>query len=154
MSRETERDDDLQQVLRRGDPAGDGRDPQADEIARMRATVLGAATEGRSHGFSGWVWATATTAAAAGAIAAAFFLGAGRPPEPTRREVVALPEAAVEILPIAAEPAVPGPGSPEPVPPPPPTGVPPAEVQLARQIHFTGSSGTKIIWTLDPDFDL
>jgi hypothetical protein len=127
----------------------------------MRAAVLGAASERRPRGWPGWVWATAATAAAGGAIAAAFFLGAGTSPQLRPREIAAVPAAPVE-MPIVTEPAAPEPGSPEPVRPPQPTGVvavsvaapPPGEVRPARQIQFTGSSGTKIIWTLDPDFDL
>lgn len=90
MRRKTRKitDRELADLLRRGDPAADGRDPRPDEIARMRRAVLaeahGAAAPGRTAGWRSWV---ARAAVAATAVVAVLTLwsqlpGPDAPPSP------------------------------------------------------------------------
>ena len=178
MSGERDRDAEreLRDVLRRGDPAADGREPDPAEVARLRAAVVGMAPGARSPLLPRWAWAGAAVVAAGGVLVVVSLVGGRLPgvPAETPPEVAGLPQ--------RHEPAAaPGPGSPfagaggpedasRPSGAPARAGVPEATAaepavlaaerppgegaQPPRQIHFTGVRGTRIIWTLDPDFDL
>ncbi|MCZ6670072.1 MAG: hypothetical protein O6947_03480 [Acidobacteria bacterium] len=104
------RDDErLRQILRHGDPAADGRDPQPVDISAWRRALLGGKSAPRRFRNR----ATRLTAiTAVGVVALLVFLlhpGGSPPPDPA------------------------------------PT---------ARTIRFRAPGGTRIIWTLDPEFSM
>ncbi len=123
----TTRDEErIRSFLKRGDPAA-GEDPSPAEIARRRRAVIEASRAGaqdRSGVAAGLAWA----AVVATAILAGALLWMERP----------------------------GGGSPGPSGASRPVARtdPAREVRPARVLHFVTPSGTRVIWTFDPDFDL
>ena len=170
-------DEELGKLLKLGDPAGDGNDPTTDEIAAMRRTVLNAVDSGavaRPWLSRSLVTASATVAVAL--IALTILLRTGPwgevlqpetgPATPAETAPAAPIDSAATVAEspeaIAAEPSS-GP-SPEPTPATAGTEEVPqgVESQIApevarrgpRTVQFTAPGGTRIIWTLDPDFQL
>lgn len=167
----TDRESDARQLrdlLRRGDPAADGREPGPAELARMRAAVLaGPETARRAPG----LLPVAAAAALVGALVAGWLLSRPAPPPGTAGppiaaggaehapEVPAPTGAGTELPPEARSPA-----PPEPASVPPPAAVAPASTAAAapdpgrerpaRQVQLRGPGGTKILWKLNPEFDL
>jgi len=172
------RDDELREVLRGWDPArGDvGLDPA--EAARMRRAVVEAGTRRPA-----WVPRLAWGSLAAAALVLVALAGRGlvRETAPEPPPAVATTPGATEPgeEPTTLAAATP-PDSPEPEPLPIPPASEPAGVTVAssaaapvvpepvvtanlpeaaaardpRQVQFTAPGGTRIIWTLDPDFRL
>ncbi|MFQ5743533.1 MAG: hypothetical protein ACE5HV_08080 [Acidobacteriota bacterium] len=166
-------DDELRALLRRHDPAADGSEPWANELAAMRRAILQQAAERRASWF-GLSWtAIGAAAAVAGAVFAVALLlrlgpgamtsgpqadrlsaeageesgttpvapsgGAG---EEARADNESGQRAAPEggaIEEPARERAATAAGHPRPG-------------RQARTVRFTAPRGTRIIWTLDPDF--
>ena len=167
--RETAPDRELRDLLRRGDPAaGDpGLDPL--ELGRMRRRILDAAARRPSVGLR-LAWGTAgAVALLLVVLAGRGFLGPQRPGAGPREPGTAgLGSGAPGPGDDAAAPAevVELPAVPRDLPPQDMTAAPAepeatavARVALrderrARQIQFTAPGGTRIIWTLDPDFRL
>lgn len=162
-------DRELRDLLRRGDPANDGSEPDPAERARLRAAVLDA-----DKGNPSTRPLPALLLPAGAVITALLVLGLSwvvlrdrYPAEPapgTGREAVpASPIAEADDLP-----AAPLPGEPAPrleTESPLPAAVPPAPAQETattdddtprgpRTVRFTAAGGTRIIWTLDPEFDI
>lgn len=177
----TERDGEvdraLSQLLRRGDPAADGRAPGAAEIARLRANVVAAARAPRAA--RAWTWAGAAVAAAAVLAAVAILVprpGSVRTASPTgpprsSRRATPEPEGSAgvpatrdgEALTDAAAGAARKPlavaaaRGPDVGPVRGASAVEdgePGPTRTPRQIQFTGARGTRILWTLDPAFRL
>ncbi len=114
----------LRELLRLGDPAGDGAEPSAAESAELRRVMLRSA---RTTTPVRWLpLATAAT----GAIAAAVLLLPGGF-EPTATPPVQEMTTDAENGPAANRAAEDG-----------------------RQIRFATENGTQIIWVLDPDLEL
>lgn len=132
MSREPERGPDrLAEILREADPVRAEPGLAAEETASMRRAILRGAPEGQRLELRAPLAAAALAAAALVAILLLAFL----------------PRAFVH------------PAS----PPAPPSGRPSAASSHAvagrgergvRTIHFVTSGGTRVIWTLDPDFEV
>ena len=170
-------DKEMGKLLKLGDPAGDGNDPTTDEIAAMRRTILNAVDSGavaRPWLSRSLVTASATVAVAL--IALTILLRTGPwgevlqpetgPATPAETAPAAPIDSAATVAEspeaIAAEP------SSEPSPEPNPATASTEEVpqgvepQVApevasrepRTVQFTAPGGTRIIWTLDPDFQL
>lgn len=127
MTRES-RDEALRALLWQGDPADDGREPSAEETARMRARVLGAASapdaaESRTR------WTPAAVAAAA--LFAVLVLGAVTlrisRSSPTATGQPALEAGATGEIPATHRERAP------------------------RQIQFTTPGGTRVVWMLYPE---
>jgi hypothetical protein len=125
----------LRAILRRGDPAADGSEPTAAELARMRERILRtrSAVERGEDGAGEVPWyrsprRTLTVAVVAALVAAAlgaeFWL---------RRAAV---DASRPAGPASAHEAL----SAEPTP----------SAAAGRQIHFTTPGGTRIVWVLYP----
>jgi hypothetical protein len=181
MSRKPQdaRDEALRELLRRGDPAGDGLEPTPEKIARLRSQVLDAAgTRVSSPRLPWWRPAAAVTAVVVVVLAAWLVLRDADPPAPALRQAQEA-TGGTEPQPLFAEalPAEPA-GPPEPQPlddastsgfhdteqvriasattDPRGTDAPlaAAEDRSARTIRFTTRNGTRIIWTLDPDFEI
>jgi hypothetical protein len=124
MARKTDLElERLRRLLVEGDPLADGNAPDATELERMRRRVLAAADAA---------------------------------PRPVGVPTYALAAAAVIVLTVALgwglwREGAPGPG-------PAVEGLTePASLELptehgARQIHFSTPGGTRVVWTLDPDF--
>ena len=155
----TRKDDELHELLRRGDPAADGSEPRPDEIARMRRAVLAAAeTPRRRH----VVWAPALAAATVLLVAVTGWMlqrertGNPAPPEvaTTVPELPESPEAVDERPEDVDTPAEVA------------TTLSPAVVTVAsshkptrvsdsaRTVRFTTAGGTRIVWVLDPNLDI
>jgi hypothetical protein len=181
MSRKPQdpRDEALRELLRQGDPVGDGCEPTPEEIARMRRQVLDAAGAHSSGPWlPGWRPVAAVTAVIVVALATWLVLRDADRTAPALRRAQ---ESAAGAEPhpqyaeaISEEPA----GPPEPQPAadsltdqapereqvriasastdPNGTDVPvaAAEDRSARTIRFTTRNGTRIIWTLDPNFEI
>jgi hypothetical protein len=181
-SRKHPDDDALREVLRRGDPAGDGRDPVPAEIAAWRRAMLEAAPQRVT-----W-WRPVRVAAALAMVVVALVVGTAvwrSMDRPERLEVASVPES--EEIPEGAEgrPSPPAPSGQATASgrdaPPDPLGEeasPPADapstasapetrpVQVAaagpsrttprarRTIHFTSARGTRIVWTINPELEL
>jgi hypothetical protein len=173
------RDEALGELLRRGDPVGDGCEPTPEEIAHMRRQVLDAAGTHISGPWLLW-WrpAAAVMAVVVVALAAWVVLRDADSSSPATRRARATDNGAEQSAQIAEtipeEPA----GPPEPQPAgdsltdqapeseqvriasantdPNGTSVSttPTEDRSARTIRFTTRNGTRIIWTLDPDFEI
>jgi len=169
-------EDRLRALLRRGDPAaGVAEGLPAHIAARMRARVVAAVSDRHRPGFSPFVWATAAAAGIVVIVAIAVRPEAPPPPGPPeppasppavayappaaptplstpvvtppaerRREVL---EAGAQSAPVASLPRV---GA--------AVGLPavstPAVVSTRKPltVQFTTPAGTRIIWTLDPEF--
>jgi hypothetical protein len=119
-------------LLRRGDPARDGSAPSAEEIASMRARVL-AAAEHRSAR----VWTPAPALAAAAVVLVTAFLGwntarLGREAERAMSSTVNGTTVTV--------------GSDR--------GSDPQDRPRIRQVEFLTPGGTRVVWLLNPDFDV
>ena len=161
-------DNALRALLRRGDPAGDGRDPAPGEIAAWRQTML-AEARGRSLGRGRFLWQGAL--ATAGLVLLAVLIIPFLRPSP---EVPPAPEIVDRGEPVAADTAAKaGPDLPtvtagDPLAEtietaPYPDDIPAragdaalaaAAAYPARTIQFTAPGGTRIIWKLDPGFTL
>jgi hypothetical protein len=139
------RDDELQALLRRGDPAGDGRSLTQAERQEMRRTVLRAATEPAAPQIArAPAWA-AVLALLALAIPAGWHIRQNSPaerhaeatgiagPEAAASDATRMPHGATLEDPVTfAEP----PGRP------------------VRHVLFSTPGGTRVIWTLNPDLKL
>ena len=125
MKRKHESDRDrLRETLRAGDPARDGREPDQREVARMRARVLSEPVEPVRAAVP------FRALAAAALVCLVVALGWGIWYDATRQA-----PAAVQGSPaVAAD----------------DTGT----VRASRQIRFSTPGGTRVVWTLTPDFDL
>ena len=169
-----DRNDDLARLLRHGDPADDGRAPDPVELAEMRQSIVAAADESApSPGFltptGGWripVPLMAATGLAVVALGVWLVWSPGTPessgtaasPPAEPKETIAapipeLPETAPageEAPPLVAD------GPPAPAAEaagPPAESVAAGDEREARVVHFTAPRGTRIIWTLDPNFE-
>ncbi len=118
------KDDELQALLRQGDPAGDSDGPSLEEIAEMRRTVLNAISERR---WIHWVPIAAATAALALAV---ILVSSARLGEQSADTTLRTP---------TAEDVEPGPMT---------------AGNRRQQIQFATENGTRIIWVLDPDLKL
>jgi len=125
----------LRAILRRGDPAADGSEPTAAELARMRDRILrtrAAAESGENEaGEAPWYRSprrTLTVAVVAALLVAA--LGAE----------FWLRRAAVDASRPAGPASTRAARSTEPAPP----------AAAGRQVHFTTPGGTRIVWVLYP----
>ena len=130
----------LRELLRLGDPAGDGREPTADEWAamreRIRAEVSGAedARRGRPRApFAGWAWA-----AAAASIAVAVVLLPRLLYRPDDTGTLVTGGASERGSSVAA-------GA---------SGRSGRADRGSRSMQFTTPGGTRVVWTLDPGFAL
>jgi hypothetical protein len=117
-------DDELRAWLRSGDPVSDGREPGPAEVAWLRQAVREAA----ASRVPGPRWEP--VAAAAGALAAALL-------------VVSLLGDRLSRAPSAPDGAA---ASPRPSPS--------EEAGAQRQVQFTTQRGTRVLWTLDAEFEL
>jgi|GEM_PF-3076866 len=123
----------LRRLLRRGDPAGDGRGPSDEERrslrTRLRQTAEAARAPGAETPPTGRppLWRPAVAAASLVALLLALLLVAS--------EGFHLPRT-TDPTPEAVGPAGHGETVPEPRP---------------RQIHFTTPGGTRVVWVLYPD---
>lgn len=183
-SKQTDDDGRLRELLRRGDPAGDGEGLDPGAVARMRREILSAAADGgRFRSIGDWRLALGVGVVAVLAIAMIWLprderpisrstestSGANDEPRvetaaPRRAEASAepTPETVAVSAPSAAAATVPE-----------PVLAPSRELVLARSeteprpapgsgeekgqamtIRFTTSNGTQIIWTLDPRVEL
>ncbi len=121
----------LREILRRGDPGASGAGPTREEIARMRQAILRGAETRRAP-------AAGFRLAAAGALAALLLVGGlalwkidpGRPPGP------------------GAEPAARPAGETR------RSETGPPERKGVRVIHFVTPGGTRVVWSLDPEFNV
>ena len=130
MSRKNEPDTEwLRESLRAWDPANDGQELDGTERARMRRRVLGAAVEPVRLGIS------VRVLAAAAVVLLTVALGWGIFDDTVRRVPTMAPESP------AARHA-------------PATGPDEDTERKARQIQFSTPGGTRVIWTLDPDFEV
>ena len=177
--RDTAPDRELRDWLRRGDPAAEDPGPDPLELGRMRRRILAAAARRPALGLR-LAWGTAGAVALLLVVLAGRGVllperpGAG-PMEPgTEGLGSGAPGPGDDAsTPVSGLPAAPGtpapaevvelPAVPRDLPPPSVMAAPaePAvaraalrEVRRARQIQFTAPGGTRIIWTLDPDFKL
>ncbi len=120
-------DEEIRELLRRGDPAGDGETLAPDEIAQLRRKILAAVPSGSPRGWRS-SWALGLSAAAAAAmVSLVVFLWSPSSSLRTARSPVESP---------ARE-----------------GGVRTRE-RAVQQIQFVTPGGTRVIWTLDPDFDV
>ncbi|MBZ5638080.1 MAG: hypothetical protein LAO51_04895 [Acidobacteriia bacterium] len=156
-------DPELRAVLRRGDPAGDGRALPPHDVARMRRTVLTAA-EGRQARVPWLAWAAAAVAVAVVMLAGREMLrgpadvtGHGTAP-PTVAKTLEAPPAASPVKPrevpdvVAVRPARPAARRRAGTAARLPSG---GEAQRAPLlVQFTTPNGTRVIWKLDPEFKL
>lgn len=184
MTDRSRHQEDLQirRLLKEGDPAADGLNPDAGELSRWRRQVLTASEAGtRSQEGRRWLLPVSAVATAA-ALAGLVFLLPQSPVEmpapgaitrqmpPRNAEPVPQPAPPTPILASGdiaqADPVLPagdetGSGailSPDSQPTtsvsPPPVS-PPQDVALAaRTVHFTAPGGTRVIWTLNPELEL
>lgn len=133
--------DELRNLLRRGDPAGAGQLDAAD-IERMRRRVLAEAREGESlrSVLANAAAQGAYRRVAIGAAAAVLLVATGAA---IAWRVKPESAGAVAHQPPAVSPGI-GADS----------AVMPADLRPARTIHFVTESGTRVIWTFDPNFAL
>jgi hypothetical protein len=175
MSRKPQepRDEALRELLRRGDPVGDGREPTPEEVALMRREVLDATRTRSGAALLHW-WRPAAAVAAMVVMALAAWLvlrdaDSTTPiPHETRETAAATgpgPET-VEAAPAEPQPThdsmtddaheteqvrIAAAGT---APPGTEVSATTTEDRSARTIRFTTRNGTRIIWTLDPDFEI
>lgn len=121
-------DDPLRTLLRTGDPAVDGTEPNAEETATLRRRILNRIPERKT--FPRWLPLTAAIAAAV--------LG-----------IVLLMPSATDSPPASSSPT-PGGGLVGVIP----GAEAPAQADRRRQIQFASENGTRIIWVLNPDLSL
>jgi len=169
-------EDRLRALLRRGDPAADAAEGLPAHIAaRMRARVVAATSDRHRPGFSPFVWATA--AAAGIVVIVAIAVRPEAPPPPGPPELPASPPAVADAPPVAPAPlstpvvtppaevqrgvseagtrSAPVASSPRaaPVVALPAASTPAvASTRKPLTVQFTTPAGTRIIWTLDPEF--
>jgi len=168
----------LRRLLKAGDPAADGRDPDSTELGRWRRQAL-TATEAASR-TPLWrrPWMPLAAAATAALLAVVFLLPSEQPGESSSLAIITQqvpagvdaslpndrPELATDapaeapgqqIPTLAQDPSPPRTAS-IPTPAPSRSDAPPAAVVLAasRTVRFTAPGGTRIIWTLNPDLEL
>jgi len=139
-------DGELRELLNLGDPAGDGNEPGTKEITAMRRTVLNAIdTSPTARSWLSRPYAAVAATVVVALIALALLLRAGQAqaaePSADPAPVTESPMAAVDPVPIAAveEPS---------------DIIPPSAEREPLTVRFTAPGGTRIIWTLDPDFQL
>ena len=126
MSRNADRTEhELRALLRAADPAADGCDPTGSELSHMRRRVLD-----RASVRPVWLSLPLSTVSAASAVVALTLI------------------LAWNLLPPGVVEPPSGPGIRQ------PTSVGPASdaKQPVRQIQFSTPGGTRVVWTLDPDF--
>jgi len=122
--------DEIRSFLRSGDPAA-SEPLDAMEVERMRLRILAESREDRERSLApgrpmrAAIWA----AAAVVVVIAAGIVWLGRP-EPSA-DATGTPASAAER-----------------------NEVIPTHLRPARTIHFVTQSGTRVIWTFDPEFDL
>lgn len=121
-------DVDLTAMLRKGDPAADGAEPTAGEVADLRRAVLNAIPPRRSLR---WL----PLAAATGALALAALLITPAGPDRSGPVRDSAPKATENGAP-TAETTVETPST------------------HRQQLQFATENGTRIIWVLDPDLTL
>jgi hypothetical protein len=132
MSDKTKHDDgSLREILRAWDPAKDGRELAGAERALMRRRVLEAAAEPAGLGFRVQLLATAAVVMLAVIIGWGIYDGAGRQAPVTAKEIPTTHPAATSGSNTDGE-----------------------TERKARQIQFSTPGGTRVIWTLDPDFEV
>jgi len=160
-------DGELRKLLNLGDPADDGIESAPEEVAAMRRTILNAIdTSPAARSWLSRPYATAAATVAVALIALTLLLRAGpwgavlqpetrpvTPAEPvpaapieSTTAVVESPEA-LAAEPSADEPTVAAVEESQGI-------VPPTVEREPRTVRFTAPGGTRIIWTLDPDFQL
>ena len=163
----------LRDLLRRGDPAADDPGMPMEEIARLRRTIV--TTGGRRAALRGpAAWAAVAAALLLLVLAVdrgGFPTHTPRPPGgPVPGSIPVPPPAPVATADpggapapsVAAKPIPAGearrPARPQPpAEPAAPAMAPGGDVTTARnmrQVQFTAPGGTRILWTLDPDFQL
>ena len=123
--------DEIRSFLRSGDPAA-SEPLDAMQVERMRLRILAESREDRerSHTPGRPVRAAIWAAAAVVVVIAAGIVWLGRP-EPSADAPRTSPAASVGK-----------------------SKVVPSDLRPARTIHFVTQSGTRVIWTFDPEFDL
>jgi hypothetical protein len=159
MTRHFRDDRDLGRLLRAGDPAGDGRDPDQTELQTWRRNTLIAVAGGHGEVSRRTRLLPFVAAAAAVVLAAIFFLVAERPApiSPAPQVAVSPPPALPEAVSPVAEQApllgtTPRPPRVAAVAATPAGAAVPAAA--SRTVHFTAPGGTRVIWTLNPDLQL
>jgi len=176
--RDPEQDhDELTQLLRDGDPAGDGSELSPAEIARLRRAIVETSRESRPA----WLAVPALAVATILTLAIAAWVlprPGGDPglvgpvdsvvdPDPGGMEVVTevdmdapeetgvahtLPDNAVAVA-LGPPPSVPlAPAPPEVTPVS--ERAPSAEEVTSRTVRFTTPNGTRIVWVLNPNLDI
>jgi hypothetical protein len=126
-----DRNERLRAILRRGDPGASDAGPSREEIAWMRQTVLRGAETSRAPG--------AGFRLAAGGALAALVLMAGLAlwrSDPGRPAGSGADRAVRSAGPTRRSEAD------------------PAERRAVRVIHFVTPGGTRVVWSLDPEFDV
>ncbi len=129
----------LRILLRRGDPAADGRDPTPGEIAAWKQAMLREA-DGR-HWTIPWPNRIAVAASAVLVTIGLIWIP-GELKKPAGDQFLV-----TESAPAESRRSHPGIGSAG-------TAGHPAALRHARTIQFRGPNGTRIIWQLDPDFSI
>jgi len=173
-------DGELRELLNLGDPAGDGNEPGTKEITAMRRTVLNAIdTSPTARSWLSRPYAAVAATVVVALIALALLLRAGpwgavlQPETGSVTPAEPLPATLIESATVvaespeaqAAEPSAdPAPVTESPMaavdPVPiaaveePSDIIPPSAEREPLTVRFTAPGGTRIIWTLDPDFQL
>lgn len=131
--------DPLRDLLRRGDPAGDGREPTGIEWAAMRARIrtevssVENTSSGRSRApLATWAWIAAAASIAVAVVLLPRLLQA---PDGTQDLVAGGTDGSGTTATGAA--AQSGRAS-----------------EGSRTMQFTAPGGTRVVWTLDPGFEL
>jgi len=124
--------DPVGSLLRRGDPARDGSAPSTEEIARMRARIL---AEAERRSARAWIPAPALAAAAVVLVTA--FLG---------WNVVRLGRGAEQAVSSTVSETGLTAGTER--------GSDAPEQPRVRQVEFLTPGGTRVVWLLNPDFDV
>jgi hypothetical protein len=134
-------DDELRSLLRSGDPASADPGPDASETARLRRRLLEEASAAlvRRAGSPRRIRLLVAAAVPATALLAALALW-NNAPSGARRPAGTPGAPAMEDV-RAPEPAVVDPGARRPL-------------DRRRTIHFETRGGTRVVWSLDPDFDV
>ena len=125
-------DDEIRQLLRRGDPAGDGETLAPDEVARLRRKILAEIPSERPRGWRP-AWALGlSVAAAAVLVSIVVFIWTPSSPLRTDRRPVGSHTSATDLTTRGVR----------------------TQERAVQQIQFVTPGGTRVIWTLDPDFDV
>jgi len=123
------RDDELRTLLREGDPGRDADDIDATEIARVRRRVVAAVSEIPQRRRTGFRFVLAFAVLLVVAVVSVRL--ARRSSSESVRDVT--------VATTTAEPTTPARKSDEP---------------HVRRVEMSTPGGTRIVWTLDPDFEL